>query len=256
MPQLLHPDDVRGRGFYVLHRFGRGGVGATRLRDRAPGVDETRQQNPAPWGHYPVYQTTERTRPPKRRIQAIHVHMVCFDWFKSQVQTGRGGTLVHRCTNAVLIGDLMTSQAALKTTAPSSGVDRVRGPCQCSGLHTAIFNTSKMPRWCSVFSLHSDLLRMVQEAQVLEDVWGLLVAARKAYPRVFATGLKSRRLRTVARAALDEAQKMDGWGDADTITRAARRKVLEQEGRDLLQNKKEKKGPKRTSKRPPKRRRT
>ena len=79
----------------------------------------------------------------------------------------------------------------------------------------------------------------------LTDIWGLLVAARKAYPRVFATGLKSRRLRTVARAALDEAQKMDGWGDADTITRAARRKVLEQEGRDLLQNKKEKKGPKR-----------
>ena len=39
--------------------------------------------------------TTERTRPPKRRIQAIHVHMVCFEWFKSQVQTGRGGTLVH-----------------------------------------------------------------------------------------------------------------------------------------------------------------
>ena len=44
--------------------------------------------------------TTERTRPPKRRIQAIHVHMVCFEWFKSQVQAGRGGTLV-RCTNAV-----------------------------------------------------------------------------------------------------------------------------------------------------------
>ena len=111
--------------------------------------------------------------------------------------------------------------------------------------------------------IERNLLRMVQEAQevhevqeVQEAVWGLLVAARKAYPRVFATGLKSRRLRTVARAALDEAQKMDGWGDADTITRAARRKVLEQEGRDLLQNKKEKKGPKRTSKRPPKRRRT
>ena len=76
-------------------------------------------------------------------------------------------------------------------------MDRVRGPCQCSGLHTGIFNTSKMPRWFSVFSLHSDLLRMVQEAQVLEDVWGLLVDARKAYPRVFATGLKSRRLQTV-----------------------------------------------------------
>ena len=62
--------------------------------------------------------------------------------------------------------------------------------------------------------IERNLLRMVQEAQevhevheVQEAVWGLLVAARKAYPRVFATGLKSRRLRTVARAALDEAQK-------------------------------------------------